>query len=364
MASSVALGKGAQALAKGGKVVLNSPVVTKALPKIQELTTSVPAEYSERAIQKELAGDSIFKGKFDQKDLNKNYYEAGQKAVSGIQALEMDANKAIHDATVGLNDLPLINRTKLVEKLASDIDSFRHGGDRNPAIDQKGKEIMEYLNQVASDKTNSALAGTKGNIQALVSGKYGKETGEGIMALKGMGHTINEELRNLSPDYALANDARANLYAIKDNLGGLNHKTVASRLRNAEGDSAIRSGYNQSAEELDSLVAPEFKFLDQVKDLRAREALESWFPGQYGGFGGAQGGANAGRLLAGGFGVGVTRNPAVLGFFSPKVFGQGTIRGIGALNNFNKYIEKGYDNLFQPYTNTNNYLFKELLNND
>ena len=52
---------------KGGKTLLNSETVKNSLPKIIESWTTVPEEYSKRAIEKELSGNSILRGEFDSK---------------------------------------------------------------------------------------------------------------------------------------------------------------------------------------------------------------------------------------------------------------------------------------------------------
>lgn len=361
-ASGVALGKGLQYGSKAGKAILDSEAVKKGVPKVLELFTSVPAEYSERAIRKELAGDSIFKGKFNRKDLDEAYKEAGSRAIKGLKNAELDANIAIDAATKNLNNLPAINRTKLTEEIVEDLDKFRRGGSRNAALDEKSAQIYEYLNEIANDTYNSDLSATKGKIQNLISSKYGQETGEGVRALKGIGNKIKETLDELSPEYAAANETRANLYDIKNILGGLNKKTLASRLRNVEGDASVRSGYNQAAEALENLVSPQYKFLDEVKDLRAREALEQWYPGQYGGSGTPQGAANL--LRASGIGTlgAITHNPiatilATLAV-SPKIHAQGTIRNIGKLKNLNQHISNIYDKALQQNLNRANAVIK------
>ena len=136
------------------------------------------------------------------------------------------------------------------------------------------------------------------------------------------------------------------LHDINDLLGGMNRKTIASKLRNAETDATVRSGYNQAAEDLNNLVAPEYKFLDDVKDLRAREALESWFPGQGGGFGSEQGFGNIIRNAVAGAGLPtaatVSHNPwLLLGVpaVSPKLMAQGTIKNLGRLANLGEKIQ-------------------------
>lgn len=332
------------ALPVGGKVVsmgLNSPIFKNSFSGVTSLTSSVPYEYIQRALDKELAGKSILKGKFDTKDLNQNYYEAGQKAINGLKELELQANKNLNIATKNLNNYPLVDREQLTQKLVNQIDNYANSGTRNSALDEKGKDIYNFLEQVANDTDNVSLDATKDQIQNLVKSKYGAESGAGINALKEMGHTIKETLDTMSPEYALANENRAKLFEIKDTLNGLNKKTIATKLRNADTDANVRNAYNQAAEELDSLVSPENKFLEDVRDLRARESLEQWYPGQYGGMGSQSGVANlvrGGAAITGLSNAALTHNPLLAPItvvsMSPKLGAKNSIRAIGALNNF------------------------------
>lgn len=341
-------------LGKGFEKIANSKFTKEQLPKAIEFLTSVPEEYTQRAINKELSGNTIFKGKFNKKDVNLNYKDAGKKAMKGLEEAEIKANKAINKERRNLNNLENIDREALTNEIINNIDEFQAGGSRNAALDEKGNTIYEYLNEILTDKYNSDLAATKGKIQNLISSKYDKETGEGVRALKDMGHTIRDVLNNLSPSYAKANAEREALHELKSTLG-VNKKTIASRLRNAEGDAAIRSGYNEAIEELNNIVSPQYKFLDEVKDLRAREALENWLPGQGQGAGSAQGAANINRAAVnsvilnqflnnlGKVGAGISAM-GTFGLTSPKWMGQGTVKNIAKLSKLgNKLQTNAYD---------------------
>lgn len=312
--------------------LLNNPTFQKGLSKVEELLTSVPSEMTERALQKELAGNSIFKGKFDSKNLNEAYNEVGQRAIAGMKNAEYLANKEIGDA---LNSLPAnsINAPQLITNITKDIDQLSRGGRINPALAEKGDDILQVLDELGNKGNKTVdFHHIKDNLQTKLRNQYGKESGTGINALKGVSAKIRQALNEASPEYAQANANREALYDIKDSLGGMNKKTIASKLRNVEGDANVRAGYSQAAEELENLVAPEFKFLDEVKDLRAREDLESWYPGQYGGFGSSQGAANLLRGVVGGSISGLTHNPLLLAAFSPKIGAKGTIQNLGRLN--------------------------------
>ena len=332
--------------AAGIQKVTNSDFVKNKLPKAIEFLTSVPAEFTERAIQKELDGNTIFQGKFNNKDLNKAYKNVGERAIAGMRNASSKANA---DIKAALNSLPegSINSPRLINEIIKDVEGFSNGGRTNPALNQKGNDIMHFLEELNNGQNNTVdFHNIKSDIQNLLRNQYGKESGEGINALKGMGAKIREALNNISPEYAQANANREALHEINRTLDNMNPKTIASKLRNTETDAAIRKGVDEAAEELDNIVAPEYKFLDEVKDLRAREALEKWLPGQGQGAGSEQGAGNIGRGVAAVIannlmnsfgGLGRTAQTAVtlgsLGAFSPKWTGKGTIKNIGKLNN-------------------------------
>lgn len=78
-------------------------------------------------------------------------------------------------------------------------------------------------------------------------------------------------------------------------------------------------------------------FMDDLNDIRAREALEAWLPGQGGGSGSAQGAANLVRSALGGSGLtaaATLHNPLLAAPFSlmlPQVGAKGTIKNLGRL---------------------------------
>lgn len=353
LAGGSLIGAGIQALPYVGKGIskfVNNPNTQKNIAKTLEFLTSAPEEYSQRAIQKELAGKSILKGKFNKRDLNENYREAGKKAIEGYQKAKLKTNQELNDATLNLNNLEEINRNQLANNIIDELDKYAYGGEANAALEQKGNDIYNYLDEITNRKSNSGLHVTKRNIQNMIRNKYGQETGEGINALKDIARNINDKLYQISPEYEAANVAEQQLHNINDLLGGMNKKTIGSKLRNAETDATIRSGYNQALEELNNLVEPQYKFLDEVNDLRARESLENIFPGQGGGYGSAQGVGNKVRgglttLLAGLGGAGGGIPGAVvtplLGSlaFSPKIMAQGTIKNLGKLNNLGEKLQ-------------------------
>ena len=360
--------KGAGNLA--GKIA-NSKFAKETLPKMLEFLTSVPEKYTQRAIEKELAGNSLFADEFNPQIMNEKYRDIGKRAIEGYQDAKLAANKELNEATRNLNNLPDVDKNNLLNQISKDVDVYAYGGDTNAALDQKGADILKYIDDIANSGQNTGLHVIKENIQNAISGKYGKESGAGINALKDVARNINEELYGISPAYKDANVAEKNLHEIKDYLAGMNPKTMGSRIRNVEGDAAVRSGYEAAANKLDELVNPQYKFMDDVRDLRAREALEQAFSGQGGGFGSEQGAGNAFRTkvlppvlagiggLSGFLGGGVkgaitggTLSPlAQILLTSPKVMAKGAVKNVGKLSNFSKKALKGaYDKAIAKLT--------------
>lgn len=236
------------------------------------------------------------------------------------------------------------------------------------------------------------------NIKESLYDTANYETPGGIKnrVLKGIANQFNNFLRRNSDDYAKVNDRYSLLRDVEKELGGnqgVSASTIGSKLQNIGSSSNLVSGLDSRLKNVDTLLDKQYKFYNEAKDLvdtvnkqdemlrligsanyernprllgnitdeareialqdlqkqtgvnfmneldeiRAREALERFFPGQGGGSGSAQGFGNLLRTsIIGGAptAAAITQNPtALLGLFSvsPKFAGQGTIKNIGAL---------------------------------
>ena len=99
-------------------------------------------------------------------------------------------------------------------------------------------------------------------------------------------------------------------------------------------------------------------FANDLKDIRAREALEKFFPGQGGGSGSSQGFGNLLRTaLIGGSPTAavLTGNPVALSGLlavSPKIMAKGTIKNIGKLKDVSeKAVTGAYDEIINRLSN-------------
>lgn len=218
----------------------------------------------------------------------------------------------------------------------------------------------------------------------------------GNSGIKSMANELNQYLRNLNPDYAKVNDELKLLNSVKFDIGGpqgINQNTLSAKLRNIGSESNTLNNMDERLKNLNTLLDNEYKFFNDAKqiadtqkvqdemlkliganqklrnprllenitdegrlnalkelqrnsginfmndleNIRAREALENWFPGQGGGSGSQQGFGNLLRSsILGGVPTAavITHNPASLlglGLISPKLTGQGTIKNLGAI---------------------------------
>lgn len=167
--------------AKGATKIIESNFIRNNLPKILEPLTSVPAEYSERALEKELAGKSLLDGEFDTKnayrpieekltnakkmlptseDFAGEYFKLGEKATEGLENLKTKAGQNIGEMLEKLGDTP-IDITGLKNSINSAINTFSKGGDINPATLRAGKDlqqIKDLLGIKSQDETARALS--------------------------------------------------------------------------------------------------------------------------------------------------------------------------------------------------------------
>lgn len=233
----------------------------------------------------------------------------------------------------------------------------------------------------------------------------------GNSGIKSVASDINQYLRNLSPEYAQINDELKLINSVKNDIGGpagINQNTLAAKLKGIGQEGNTLSNMDERLRNLNTMLDREYKFFDDAKRIaneqaaqnemlkligadsklrnprlldnitdagrlealdklqqrtgvnfmdeleavRAREALEQWFPGQGGGSGSSQGFGNLLRTaLIGGAptAAAITHNPAALlglGLVSPKLTAQGAIKNIGLINNLSqREVNPGLYNL-------------------
>lgn len=290
-----------------------------------------------------------------------------------------EAYKALDTLTQNMDDY---TKQLYAERLMNDIDNIEN------IVNPKVKPAT--LHGIKEELYDRA------NFGADNFGNYGNS------GIKSVAADINQYLRNTNPEYGKINDELKLLNSVKYDVGGpqgLNANTLAGKLKNIGSEGNTLTNLDNRLKNIDTLVDNEYKFyneaknladtqraqdemlkliggrqyqrnprllgnindearnnalndlqrmtgsnfMDNLEDIRAREALEKLFPGQGGGSGSAQGFGNLLRTsIIGGVptAAAITHNPVtLLGLLStsPKFAAQGTIRNLGAIyNNLDK----------------------------
>lgn len=290
-----------------------------------------------------------------------------------------EAYKALNTLTQNMDDY---TKQLYTERLMNDIDNIEN------IVNPKVKPAtLHGIKEELYDRANFGVDNF---------GNYGNS------GIKSVAADINQYLRNTNPEYGKINDELKLLNSVKNDVGGpqgLNANTLAGKLKNIGSEGNTLTNLDNRLKNIDTLVDNEYKFyneaknladtqraqdemlkliggrqyqrnprllgnindetrnnalndlqrmtgsnfMDNLEDIRAREALEKLFPGQGGGSGSAQGFGNLLRtsIIGGAPATALyTHNPAtLLGLLSisPKFAAQGTIRNLGAIyNNLDK----------------------------
>ena len=281
-------------LGKGVEKILESDVVQKGLPKILEGLTSVPADYSRRAIEKELAGESILGGKFNAEtaylpierklrqakemlptaeDFAENYNKLGQKAVEGLENLKTGAGQEISEMLSKLSDTPL-DVKNLQNAINSTIKSYAKGGNINPAELRAGRELEQVKELLGENAKPIDLH----NVKELLYDIANYDTAGGIRndAIKGVANQINNYLRKIEPNYAKPNDVFSLIKNVEKEVGGLNPSTIGGKISNIGSKGNITSGLDNRLRKIDNLLPSQNKFFKQAQDINTeREAIDN-----------------------------------------------------------------------------------------
>lgn len=325
-ATGTAIGAGANPVVSGivskTAKVINNDTTKNAISSLVEILTSVPKKYTKLALDNEIAGTSIFKDpkKFDvdsayipierklkeakaalpdekyyrsefqklgtraEKALNKQLfsdeeiarrqYDAGQKILKGYETAKAEAEERIQKA---LNSLPekAIDKAQLMKDLNDIINSFKRGGTVNiPAIRAK-KDINELYDILGLSEKNSNLNPRNlldlHNIKEDIYDRtiYDNEAGTSVNEVrKALAGKINKTLRDVSPEYAKANDAYAALKKAEYALGGINESTIGKKVSDYNTKDQILSGKDRALRDFEQFLPDENKFISEIKSLQ------------------------------------------------------------------------------------------------
>lgn len=402
----------------GFNKMVTSPTFQKGLTGVLEVLTSVPQKYSQRALESELAGKSLFKGKFDpetayrpieqklreaknllptEEDFAESYRSLGNKAQEGIENLKNKYGSILGEAmekagkTVA-DDTPLLNDiSKYIDQNGAKYNTFKATAPRtvNFVENNLSKDGLTYndLHNIKNDLYDIGYTG--GEDKTGTAGEFAR----------GVAGRINNYLRGNIPNYKEPNDTLSLLHDVERGVGG--NTTLAKQIANYADENQILSGLDERLKNLDNLLPQENKFLkkaqniknsqeninninkllsrkyernprllsnykdeateqaledlqkttdinfmDNLEDIRTREALEKIAPGQGGGSGNEQGFMNnfvrptlnalpraASSTIIGNSLGGPIGGAIGLLSVSPKFMGKGTIKNIGAIYN-------------------------------
>jgi hypothetical protein len=235
------------------KKVLNNPQFKEKIANAIEAITSVPSEYTQRALDKELLGQTIFKGKFNpktayqgiekklveakgklpskeyykgqykklgdevRKKLNANlkdesyfdekYNELGQKALNSIDELNTKAGNQVQKA---LSELPE-NTTFSAEELMKDVDniygqySLSNNPKLNVANNQAGKEYKQIKKLVEGEQP-------KVNIEAEIQPQLMPATQITPKELYDINRNVSAMTQWNNPNAGISNDILEQVY--------------------------------------------------------------------------------------------------------------------------------------------------------
>ena len=341
-------------------------------------------------------------------DFGNEYYKLGQKALEGMENLKQKAADDIAAALEPLNNKEVANGG-IQNAVRTIIDSFGKGGVYNSAK-SRAKNVINFLDENLSREglTLRDLHRIKEDLYDIGYTEAGNKNGVGASVARGVANQINNYLRKVSPSYAKPNDVYSTVTeAIRGLDGGT---TIGSKLSDIGSANNAMSGLDQRLKDIDRLLPKQnqfykqaqdiiksekeinnivntvgkqyernpkllanrtdegfemaledlqnktgVNFMDKLNDLRARDALEKWFPGQGGGSGSAQGFGNLLRTaLIGGAPTAavLTHNPAALAGLasvSPKFMAQGTIKNLGKIyKNADKKLPENVQRVLRP----------------
>jgi|TARA_Y100000034_G_scaffold17956_1_gene19799 ElaB/YqjD/DUF883 family membrane-anchored ribosome-binding protein len=291
----------------GGGINLMSKIMTPLTKKsagfISEVLSSVPQESYKRALDKELKGQSIFKGKYD----SKVFEGLGKKAQNAINHINKEAGKEVGAQKAALRNANIkISSQRVIKKLDDMVAEKEFGGEtslkasdlklirsfREKLLQDKGNLQAAKLN-VIKNQINNELPKTAFDPQTV-----SKISSEGQGILKSLAQEINSDISSAVPSFAKVNQKFSQVRGLRDRLQSkMKDENVGRNLRNLYNKDGTTQ---QLFEELNDLSPSNLKFIDELKDNVARAPFEEIFPGLGGGSGSGQGAANIGRLFLAG----------------------------------------------------------------
>lgn len=324
----------------------------KALPSFTNFATGIPKEAAENALNKEIAGKSIFKGKFTPKQTEK---ELGAKTINSLDDLKKGIGQEIEGVKQQWKNAPAYDKinAKAASNNASlkiqDLLESRKFGKKYDLDSQTVNDLKNLSKEIKSTDNIGDFYSYIGDLDDKVT--YDAATGlkkvsdrsEG--ALKQARGIIRDELGNIAPEYSALADKYSEISQLHKSLRPLlKDKNIAG----SQIDKVITKGMLNPednfryATELDRLneLMPE-KHIDALKVNSTRQQYEKILPETL-----TKHISPLGIMaLAGGGGYGLAKSPettgitiaALLAAMSPKLHKK----AIQAFNPLTSNIIKG-----------------------
>lgn len=324
---------------KGASYIANkiAPFTKKSVSAIQQGLTSIPKDRVEYAVNKELAGESIFKGSFDPA---RTFHSIGKRVQKAINYLDKESGKAVGKEKELLKKTNIkLNTNPIIDKIDNMVNEKSFQG--VTSLDNKDiKLINQFKEQLKSNdlvhvgklnviknKINNSLSKTAYDPQTV---RKMSSEGEGI--LKETAKEINKYISESVPSYAQANQKFSKIRTIRDRVKTkLKDENVARNVKNIYNKDEFTQ---QLFFEIDELAPKGMKFQEKLRKAVVRNDYEQIAPGRGGGSGGGQGLLN---LIRGGIVGGSVMSGSVPGALaigaavSPALGGKATVKALGAV---------------------------------
>lgn len=293
---------------------IENPNFQRGVSKTLEAFTSVPSDYSQLALEKELAGNSIFNKPFDvntayqpiettlrnaknilakkyepqklykpieQKLLKakdmlpsvesfaQEYNKLGNKAIEGMNVIKENAANKIADVLENLNNKEVANGG-IQNAVNSVINRFGEGGVYNSAK-RNAPRVTNFLNEVLPQEglTLRDLHRIKNDLYDIGYQSAGAKEGTQAEVARGTAEQINNYLRGVAPEYAAPNDRYSLIMDVERGLDSEN--TIAKKIKEIGSEGNILSGLDGRLKDIDTLLPNQNKFYKQAQELIKNE---------------------------------------------------------------------------------------------
>lgn len=265
------------AIPVGGKLIKGA--MKKAMPLATEMLAGVPKEATERAVRKEIAGESIFKDKFNKK----MYQDLGEKAQEGITFLKENAGKLVSKEREALKSLKNNYNFDDVAKKIDELVAEKQFG-RESVLSKIDLGKINYfsnkIKKLSQEGMNPGeLYAIRKNIDELV--KFDPQTvkkisTEGENVLKEARGIINERLKQISPNFSKASKKYSEIADLYNEIKPkLKDQSLAKNLKQIFKKDDY---YEDVFRRFDEKLPKNMKFVDKLEDTVAKEQFQRLSP--------------------------------------------------------------------------------------